>query len=368
MASGKQMNRRGIELQFNWIFILIAGALILAFFFSVVQKQRALSEEKLSITLSSQMDAIFTGAIESRGTEQILPTPKPGIAFSCSDVCECNYMIGKTPTEFGGMLMFAPPLIKGQDTIAWTIDWKLPYRVANFLLLTNPNVKYYLVYDANNQLSLQLFKKVTKAIPAGLNMEKVSTPSSVSGVSPGGYEHTRFVFLGTENPLAYIQNLNPDFQSKEVSGVWIDDKLDSVVFFEKSDPDLLEFNQPVMPLAGEETAYASIFASDHLMYKCMMRRAFDKLGAVSMVHAERAKSLKAEMESADPPRLDCVGSYDLIVTDLNNVAGWAKALSASFPEAEAGTGAGALSNVLGARSGLQQQNQNLLLQNCPEIY
>ena len=41
------MNRKGFELQFNWIFVLIAGALILAFFFTIAQKQRNLSQQSV---------------------------------------------------------------------------------------------------------------------------------------------------------------------------------------------------------------------------------------------------------------------------------------------------------------------------------
>ena len=41
------MNKKGIiEIQFNWIFVLVVGAIILVFFFGFVQKQKSFAEEK----------------------------------------------------------------------------------------------------------------------------------------------------------------------------------------------------------------------------------------------------------------------------------------------------------------------------------
>jgi len=53
------VGKRGIEMQFHWIFILIAGAIILAFFFSLVAKQKSLSEEKLSISSFKELAIVL---------------------------------------------------------------------------------------------------------------------------------------------------------------------------------------------------------------------------------------------------------------------------------------------------------------------
>ena len=132
----RRMNKRGIEMQAHWIFILIAGAIILAFFFSIVAKQKSLSEQKISITLSSNIEAVFSGAIESKGTAQLLTVPKDGIAFACSEGCDCNFWIGDKATSFRDKIIFAPKIVIGQDATAWSNEWKLPFRVSNFLIFS----------------------------------------------------------------------------------------------------------------------------------------------------------------------------------------------------------------------------------------
>lgn len=358
------MNKRAIELQFNWIFILIAGAIILAFFFSVVEKQKALSETKLSVTLASQMDAVFSGAVENKGSTQPLVTPSPGIAFSCSDACNCIYKIGNTPTDLDDKLLFAPALIKGQRSIAWAIEWKYPFRIANFLMLTNPGIKYYIVYDSSNQLSAQLFQKINKALPTEINRETFSSPSSAYDVKPEGYAHTRFVFIGTPEPN--LRNLNYDFSTEDVSALWVDEDMGKLVFYEKTSPQELEFNQYPSLVAGESTLYGAIFAADHTMYNCVMMQAFERFSAVASVHAGRTKALKDEMESQG--RVECSGIYAAIIPELETVAQKAGLLGSSFPGGETPEESGALGIIIGSQSGLQLQNRNIIQQSCPELY
>ena len=56
-------NKKGvIEVQFNWVFIIIIGAVIIAFFVNMSMKQKGVSEEKLSVTIAEHMKTILTGA------------------------------------------------------------------------------------------------------------------------------------------------------------------------------------------------------------------------------------------------------------------------------------------------------------------
>ena len=56
------MKKGQIQVTFNWIYITIAGAVILLFFFGIVVKQKAASEEKLSIEVVRILESILTGA------------------------------------------------------------------------------------------------------------------------------------------------------------------------------------------------------------------------------------------------------------------------------------------------------------------
>jgi hypothetical protein len=363
------MKKRAIELQFNWIFVLIAGAVILAFFFNVVQKQRSLSEQKLAITLAAQMDAIYAGALESKGTTQPLATPTPGIAFSCSKVCECNFYIGKKATEFRDKLVFAPALIKDQDAIAWAAEWKLPFRVANFLFLTSPAIKYYLIYEASNPQSRQVYQRMLRNIPKEVVQETLSSPGMVGAIMPQGYAAARLVFLGIEPANQETLDLREEFSHERVSGISIDTDLKSVIFYEKSDENLLQFNSYTVPLAlalpdlGDASLAGAFVAEDHVMYGCMMKRAFDKLKLVAEISAKRAASLNQDLQQRQ--RIECV----YVMQNLNAIATAAQAVAdAPALSAQDARVAEAFTTILNTQGDLQRQNSNLILQSCPELY
>ena len=57
-----------IEIQFNWIFILVAGSLILLFFFGIIRWAQTSSTESSSTTISNYIDSLLTGAAVTRKT------------------------------------------------------------------------------------------------------------------------------------------------------------------------------------------------------------------------------------------------------------------------------------------------------------
>jgi hypothetical protein len=352
------MKKQGIEWQVNWIFVLIAGAVILAFFFGIVQKQRSLSEQKLSITLASQMDAIYAGAIESRGTAQPLSTPQPGIAFSCSSVCECNFIIGRKTTEFRDKLLFAPPIIKDGDAWVWASEWKMPFRTANFLMLSSPAVTYYIIYDAGSPLSEQLYRRLSKNLPKEIPMRAFSSIGAVGQVSLPGTEYTRIIFAGIEPASHSTLGLSTVFSEEKVSGVYLDPDLRRAVFYEK-EPDELRFNSVPAILAGEASVYAAMFASDKTMYDCIMKRAFSHLERSARISVERSKILQEETTALG--ELQCA----YVLQDLESLAQSAKTLSVGGTFSEQET---ARDTLLRAQSEIQRQNDLLARQSCPVIY
>ncbi len=77
--------KASVEIQFNWIFILIAGGLILIFFFSIVMKQSEVSKSKIAASISVDMGSIFKGAQVGTDTEHLVDMPPVNLEFVCED-------------------------------------------------------------------------------------------------------------------------------------------------------------------------------------------------------------------------------------------------------------------------------------------
>ena len=352
------VNKKGFELQFHWIFVLVAGAVILAFFFSVVQKQRGISEDRLSISLSSDMDAVFSSAVESRGTSQFLPVPSAGISFSCSDVCDCNFWIGKKSTQFKDKIIFAPGFLNEGKAVAWSLDWKMPFRSANFLFLMSPSDKYFLVMDSSDSKSRSLFARLNQSLPRDVLLEVIS-PAEVSGILPSRGLKYRFVFLDV--PASSPFGLSSGFGSEDVSVVYVNSVEKTVTFYSK-DRRGLSFSSDSSLFLGDPGIFAAIFAEDKDMFECGMKKAFSRLGVVSEIIRLRASSLESDMLASN--RFDCV--YSAPGMDyLADISGNSLALadSSSFINDR-----DKFSAIIAAVDGVESLNQNIVHQSCPWIY
>ncbi len=349
-GSGPLSNKRAFEMQFHWIFILIAGALILAFFFSIANKQREISQERLELTLATDIEDIFTGAIVSRGTAQKLPSPPQGITFQCSEGCDCNFKIERASKSFGTKSMFANELLTGRDITVWALELKMPYRVTNFLYLTNPNIKYYFVHDDSTQ-SKNLLDQITKNIPPLISYEN-ATINEVGTIEEEGYQHTKLIFLNT-GPT----DLHNSFRKESASAIKINTQPEPMVYFYEKDNTRFEPTGGPLSFSGLPTIYAAIFSNDRTMYECGLKTAFKKFAYTSQLYKERAEEL--EKQAQQTGKEWCV--YAAITTILNSQHQNAKTLQTKLEP-----------NILRQLNGLSEdassKNRNLVQQSCPEVF
>ncbi len=362
--------RAQFEMQFHWIFILIAGALILAFFFTVAHRQRAISTERLQLTLATDIENIFTGAIVSKGTAQSLPVPPQGIAFECTEGCDCAFRIGNAQRNYGDKSLFAPDILEERNIKVWAQELKIPYRATNFLYLTNPNIKYYFVYNEGDTTQLQ---QLTKHIPllreedqivSFMDYENITT-TQITSLKAEDYQHTKFVFLNV-NPST--TTLDDSFKKKSFSAIKIDEQ--GVTFYEKKDG--TEFrNVRTLSYIGIPSLYAAIFAHDYVMYSCGLRTAFRKLSYVSQIYAERAaelqeKSIEAGRDwcnyGAIDPAQPCEESDpSTVIGMLCEQHKLAKELSTNIEKTK-------IDRLSPLMQYLDSKNRNFIQQSCPELF
>jgi hypothetical protein len=291
-----------------------------------------------------------------------LPVPPQGIAFECTEGCECKFKIANAGQDFGDKSMFSPALLEGQDIIVWSLELKLPYRVTNFLYLTNPNIKYYFVY---NEQSKALLEQLTKSIPPLIEYEKIKL-EQMSGVKYEDYQDTRFVLLGEDIPSQI--ELDYSFKKESASAVKITPI--AVHFYTKDGQELVQGG--FLSYAGLPSLYAAIFSEDETMYKCGLKTAFRKLSYVSKLYAERAAEL--ENETLNAGKTWC--TYGLI-EQCDNAQCESPASSMIGLLCQQHACAKELANQLNpdyitkisiTKEHLDSANRNFLQQSCPEIF
>jgi len=273
------MKKRGqFEIQFNWIFVLAAGALILLFASVFVLKQKDISNRAVDQSVSNSLKVIIAGAEVSTDTLNFVELPKIEIEFECG-----KYRVGSASRSFQIMSVFTPSKIESTRLMTWTLDWNIPYRVTNFLYLTSPNVRHILVGSDS------LAYEVNKSIPKELNKEWIK-PSDIGSVKDKNDAKVRFVFINTVVDNSVLSEFSK-MREEDVTALKVvgDGNKGDVEFFEKKGS-VFE-SKGVSYYLKLPSLVGAVFTEDFEMYNCVMVGAFKKLNIVTQIYEEKTKSM-----------------------------------------------------------------------------
>ncbi len=339
---------QAVESQFNWIFILIVGAVIMAFFVFIVVKQKAASEAKFSGKVTKQLNTVLVGAKVSSGTYQEIPIPEVSIRFECND-----YYIGPASQRLGNRVVFAPTFLEGAKIITWTLDWNVPFKVTSFLYLSSPTIKYYVIVPSLEDEQASAF---FDSLPPMLNKAMYTIEDYNNGdILFENDLGVRFIFYNVASAGSSF-NLPPGFQGLDkvpVSGLNIDlsDKNNPVFQFLKTNTatTLNAVGDPV-PFYEDPVLYGAVFSDSLETFNCVMKKAYARLNVLSRVYLEKLNALAPLYEGSS-----CEGVY------LDNV--YLKGLITATEDYPPDYGA-----IGDSVASLEQWNTKLQLQSCPLIY
>lgn len=268
-----------VAIQFNWIFVIIAGALILLFFIGIVSKQKDISERGIATEKTLQLDSIFTATEISTGAIQDFYSPLE-IEFECEGRASSFFIQGR-PRDLPIEVVFAPDKIGG-DIQAWALDLSVPFRVTNFLYLTSKrNRNYFVGADPMG---------VYELLDPQINKEKVQLDDVGSMVDKRD-DKVKFIFFNQDSLPSVPSDLDY-MANNDVTAINIRDD-GTIDFYEKDN--LGQFK----PLGTsftitDETLLGAIFTQNKESYECTLRKAFERLILVADVINERRIKLSID--------------------------------------------------------------------------
>lgn len=335
------MKKRGqIEIQFNWIFVLAVGAIILIFFTSVILKYRDSSEDSTNIEITRSLEGIFTGAEVSKGTVNKIDVPKVNVEFDCD-----GFRVGKAFKKMEMMNVFSSFEIKTNELLTWTLDWSVPFRTTNFIYIIDPNMRYVLIGE--NELS----ESVYDMIPEHENFHVILVNDA--NAEDLGHKKVRLVFFnGGVNDGTEIPDNFKKFNDKLVTAVKVtgDESSGSLEFFRKKGNIFV----------AEGTSYylqpssliGAMIVDRARLYNCVMEAAFKKLNIVTSVYQKKTENIFNYYNSIGDScsTYHSVGNLNLIMS-----------ASRSFNYAN-------IQNILAGARALNDQNRQAERHTCAMIY
>ncbi|HJN56360.1 MAG: hypothetical protein QF436_03165 [Candidatus Woesearchaeota archaeon] len=331
-----------IEVQFNWIFVLIIGSVILILITGVVIKQKNISETSKNTLILKNLDAILSGSEVSTGTVNIVKIPDTRINFRCN-----RYSVGSLSKQLDVMNVFAPSVLEGPRIISMTLDLSMPYRITNIIYLTSPKYKYVFIGDEE-----------AGQMRAMMPNEAFSDYFLTLGDADyEGESKIRFVFF--DNSIKDNSKLPADYVSipdDDVTALNVKGNLDSgtIEFFEKRNDRFVKSDSS--SYIGRETLLGAVFTDKKELYECIMSNIFEKLNIVTQIYMKKTKSI-IQSYSTNNPR--CYENRDTAYStnDLQIILDSSSDFSLTNSE-----------KILEAKEVIQQQNKLAQLESCATIY
>ncbi|HLD33463.1 MAG TPA: hypothetical protein VJB66_01970 [Candidatus Nanoarchaeia archaeon] len=289
------MKKAQVSVPFQWMYVLIAGAVILMLFITFVSRQKDSSEKQLSIEVTQKLNNIFTLTAQSTKTFNPQRMSPAELHFSCDKDDVSQYWIGKgSPESIETIAVFASsriPIEKQLDTWTWPFD--MPFSVMNVMFLSSPTITTFVVYD-DEPFSETIRTKMQEDFPGEFNVIDIEIDDFTN---ERGYSLStplvRMIYLTD------IQQLPPRIQrmpDQNVLAVRIGSER-TATYYKKQGNQLIEDEAVaiIQTLDDPNPAFYGVFFSQNAeFYQCTMRKIFKRMSLLAGLYEARADEMKRE--------------------------------------------------------------------------
>ena len=356
---------------FQWIFVLVAGAILLGFLINFGLKQSKQAESGSSTEVSKALETILRSVERSSDTFKRITIPPTALRFSCDDTGS-NYRVqgSSVTSSLQYNLVFSPTFLSGNEILTWTRDWNVPFKIASFLYLTNKRTQYVFIMDAANQTSFLL-----NDFPKNFTYTVIdpSNPGSLklSEFKYNNYAQYQFIYIN-QDPSANLPPL-PTLKDN-VSIISIQpppppappttpDQSESLYFYTYTPSGLSPEKESFY--LRRETLYAALFSQDINTYLCNMKKAKERFNILIDLALLWVGDVSTEIGSGTcHDLLDNPSGTPGILQHLTTIKKELQAIqftigSSDTPHAQ---------TILTEAQGIELLNDDLARASCPQLY
>jgi hypothetical protein len=303
-------SRKGFELQFNWMFVLIAGAVFLFFFFLIIRGQVSVSDEDSSLQAQSDFGFILRSSQGSRESEKKIPF-NSRIEFSCRDGVPSYGAPGSPFFEnYQYLVLFTPHIADSSQLLFKTMSLKAPFAAASLSYLTTGQVSYVFLDDGlqSKYLFSSLPQDSTRAFHTG----------SVSSLEDHNFDQVVIVFDASKVSPSDVLNSNLPFFAQNRHDVI------SLVEYENAGGTpgsfgtvrFYTYSDAGFSLVGESYYFSqlellgAVYSGSYELYSCEADKINARLGLISELYSRRAAALSSSYPSCGPIYTSMIAELD----------------------------------------------------------
>ena len=368
------VSKKGVvEIQFNWVFILIAGSVILLFFVNLAMNYRSGAETQLASNILLELGSLASSSLQSGNTAQEIEFGGLELSVRCNSD-NCGELGCDQEFDFAGRGLASPawmdlePIfssryLEGDHIITWSLPWQAPYKVTNFLYLTNPDHKFYFVYEEEDDDSFRLAGNIYNLFQQNryVDAELISN-EEMSEVRYRGEHYIKFIIFfegDVNNPPEEILSSPFDVLFVIPDSSKID--FGAVKFSRVEDLDLVPDDDAEYSYVGMNMLVGAIYSHSYDDYRCNVRKTMLKFENMNQIIYERIKFLHENCGSDSD--LFCSGCSNFYAQDnaLDYVEKINESIDSDYDLVDVG-------NLYENLKNLEVLNSRALEQSCPRIY
>lgn len=359
-----------VEIQFNWIFIIIAGSVLLMFFVKVAGDYKSKSETEIATEVLDKIGSIAsTGQLSSKSSS-LIEVKGLELQTGC-EAATCNQYGCSAEFDFEGRGLpaptwmelepvFASKYIRGGKLIMRSLDWNAPYKVTNFLYLTSADHKFVFVYDQDTSGSEDFARKSYNKFTENEYVEaEIVDKNNLDTVSYNGEDMIKFVFFFQPS------GDTPDPKPEIVEHTW-----DTVYFFSGNNmkSGRVHFSKlndndryvpgPDYPYYGTPMMMGAIYSDSINDYKCNVRKAMLKYIRMNDVYHGRSNMLENHYSGTCS---NFYGSVAMSIENLNSTGINSTGSKPSYDLIDTNT-------IKTEAQSIEESNHKALENDCPRIY
>ncbi len=275
------MEKKGaIELQFNWILVLVAGAVLLIIFIGFISRQQEASSTSDDILTASSLDTIFH-IYSDADVSDTIKISKSKISFNCD-----SFAVNSISKQLGGLSLFSPASLDTNKLQVMSLGWYVPYKITNFVYSTSPDARY--IFIGESDFARKMFDKIKGKVRADgfTNTQVIYNENN---------DKVRLILFG-QNPEMPINLKEPDLS---LSAVKIDgDENKGVIeFFDFIDNKFEPRGKSYY--IGEASLLGAVFADNIGIYSCNMEKGFNKMRILSNIYNKKIGHIIAHYNTAE---------------------------------------------------------------------
>jgi hypothetical protein len=308
----KNNSKKGmIEVQFNWIFVLIAGMVIFLFIISIIMSQKKHADNILNIDLEQKITTTIKGKQQLSNTYSEVSIPTLKLNFDCdNETNNANFRLEDSQSRepLNLEILFASKTLSGDELQIWTKDFSIPFTVTRFMYITNPK-QIFIVYNTTpvdttiNSYAARIYNDLSSNLS-----KKYASSASDLATKLSGYKNYKIICFNNVCPLpatySFI-NITPSSSGLYTYG--------NVTFHKAPNK-----NSNIMYIT-EAGLFGAIFSDDAEYYDCQMKRALQQFEIKRSLHYQRVLIMLPDVAANNS---FCEKVLTLPIDTLNNMKGY----------------------------------------------